>query len=347
MKRIAFFVLVSSCLAAFAHAQAGLQPAAIVNLTRSEPIAVGQLRTEVERMERALGQSLNAQQRREVLDAMINERLVLQAAERDRITVTDNELNQQISQVRAQVAQALGRQPTDAEFATIIQDQTGLSLPDFREQTRRQLIQQKYLLSQKQSVLDSARPPTAAEVASLFELTRTEFIRPEMVRISMLLVPFGQDAAARTRARQQADTLAREISGSSANFNAAVVRAQAPNAAFQGGDFGFMPRSLEATQRMGQEFVNVAFGLRIGEVSRVLEGPVGYQIIMITESHAMRNLELGDEIQPGAQVTVRDYIASVMMQDRQMEALMRATNEMHSELRARATFQVIEANLNW
>jgi parvulin-like peptidyl-prolyl isomerase len=347
MKRIALAVLVLACLGAAAHAQAGLQPAAIVNLTRSEPIAVGQLRGEVERMERALGHALNVQQRREVLDAMINERLVLQAAERDRVTVSEAEVNQHINQLRAQLVPALGRQPTDAEFAQIVRDETGLDMPAFREQTRRQLIHQRYLVAQQQSVLESARPPTEAEIVSMFELTRAEFIRPEMVRISMILVPYGANAASRTAARQQADALVREIGSSSANFNAAVVRAQAPGSAFQGGDFGLMPRSLEAVHRMGQDFVNAAFSLRVGEVSGVIPGPVGYQIITVTESHAMRNLELGDEIHPGSQVTVRAYIANAMMQQNQVETLIRATSELHARLRTTATVQVFEANLNW
>jgi len=182
----------------------------------------------------------------------------------------------------------------------------------------------------------------------MFELTRTQFIRPEMVRISMIMVPYGPDAASRTRARQQADTLAREIGGNAANFNAAVVRSQATNSGFQGGEFGFMPRTLDAAERMGQEFVNVAFSLRIGEVSRVLPGPMGYQIIMVTESHAMVNLGLDDVIQPGSPVTVRAYIANVMARQRQEEAIGRAANAMHTSLRAGGrTFQVFEANLNW
>jgi len=348
-KRIAFLVLVSFCLVPHAFAQAGLQPAAVVNLIRSEPITVGQLRTEVERMETAFGQPLNGQQRREVLDAMINERLVLQAAERDRITITENELNQHINQLRTQMVPMLGRQPTDAEFATAVRNQTGLEMPAFREQTRRQLIQQRYLFSQKQGVLESARPPSDAEIVSMFELTRSQFVRPETVRISMIQVPYGQDAASRRRARQQIDGFAREIGTSAARFNEVVVRSQAPNSGFQGGDFGFMPRNLEAVQRVGQDFVNLAFGMRPGEISRVIEGPPGsgYQIIKVTESHAMRSLELDDILQPGAPVTVRAYIANVMMQERQMTVFAQAVQELHTTLRAGRTFQVFEANLNW
>jgi hypothetical protein len=281
---------------------------------------------------------------------MINERLVLQAAERDRVIISDNELNQHIGQIRAQMAPALGRQPTDAEFATAVRGQTGLEMPAFREQTRRQLTQQNYLFTQKRGMLENIRPPAEAEIVSMFELTRSQFVRPDTVRLSMIQVPFGADAAARTRARQQIDGLAREIGTSAARFNEAVARSQAPGSGFVGGDFGFMPRNLEAAQRMGQPFVNAAFELRPGGISRVLEGPPGsgYQIIMVTESHAMRSLELDDILHPGSPITVRAYIANIMMQERQMQALAQAVQELHSELRAGGrTFQVFEANLNW
>jgi len=347
MKCIALFVLASSFFAANAFAQAGLQPAATVQLIRSEPITVGQLRTEVERLERSIGQPLNAQQRREVLDAMINERLVLQAAERDRVTITDNELNQHIGQIRSQMAPMLGRQPTDAEFATAIRNETGLEMPAFRDHTRRQLIQQRYLFTQKQDMLESARPPTEAEIVSMFELTRSQFVRPETVRLSMIQVLYGPDAASRTRARQQIDGLHREIGNNTARFNEVIVRSQAPNSTFQGGDFGFMPRNLEAAQHMGQEFVNLAFSLRPGEISRVISGAMGYQIIQVTEFHTMRSLELDDILQPGTPVTVRTYIANVMMQDRQMSAFAQAVNALHTDLRSGSRIQVFEANLNW
>jgi hypothetical protein len=351
MKRIALLGLFSSCFALGLFAQqANLQPAAVVNLTRSEPISVGQLREEVARMETALGQSLNAQQRREVLDAMINERLVLQAAERDRVTVTDNELNNNINQLKTQMVQAIGRQPTDAEFAAAVKSQTGLDMPAFREQSRRQLIQQNYLLSQKRSIMESITAPTEAEISSTFELHRTQFIRPETVRISAIMVPFGQDAASRTRAREQIDGFAQEIGTSASKFAEVAARSKTANSGFQGGDFGFMPRSPEAVQRFGQAFVNAAFALRSGGISGVIEGLAGsgFWLLNVTETLAMKNLELDDIVQPGTNVTVRAYIGNMMMQEKQMDAFARAVDELHTELRdGGRTFQVFDANLNW
>ncbi|MDR1858057.1 MAG: SurA N-terminal domain-containing protein [Treponema sp.] len=347
MKRVVFLVFLASFLAAWGFAQADLQPAAIVNLTRSEPITVKQFRTEVERMERSVRRSLTEQERREVLDAMINEKLAIQAAERDRITVSENEINTQVNQLRAQMVQVIGRQPTDAEFATAMRNETGLELPAFREQLRRQLIVQKYLMSQKQSIIENVKVPTGEEIVDMFNLSRSDFVRPETVRFSMIQVPFGADAAAKTRARELADRMAREIGGSASKFDEVALRGQAANSGYQAGDGGYLPRNREAAQVVGQEFISAAFSLSQGEVSRVIEGQIGYQIIKITETYAMRNLELDDIFQLGTRVTVREYIRNTLLQRRQMEVLAQASQELVSELRAGRTFQVFDRNLAW
>jgi parvulin-like peptidyl-prolyl isomerase len=124
-------------------------------------------------------------------------------------------------------------------------------------------------------------------------------------------------------------------------------RSQAPNSGFQAGDGGFLPRNMEAAQIVGQEFMNVAFNLRMGEVSRVIEGRPGFQIIKVTEIYAMRNLELDDIFQLGTRITVRDFIGNGLLQERQMEVIARATEELVTELRAGRTFQVFERNINW
>ena len=347
MKRVVFLVFLASFLAAWGFAQADLQPAAIVNLTRSEPITVKQFRTEVERMERSVRRSLTEQERREVLDAMINEKLAIQAAERDRITVSENEINTQVNQLRAQMVQVIGRQPTDAEFATAMRNETGLELPAFREQLRRQLIVQKYLMSQKQSIIENVKVPSGEEIVDMFNLSRSDFVRPETVRFSMIQVPFGADAAAKTRARELADRMAREIGGSASKFDEVALRGQAANSGYQAGDGGYLPRNREAAQVVGQEFISAAFSLSQGEVSRVIEGQIGYQIIKITETYAMRNLELDDIFQLGTRVTVREYIRNTLLQRRQMEVLAQASQELVSELRAGRTFQVFDRNLAW
>jgi len=347
MKRIAFFTLFSLFTAVWSFAQADLQPAAIVNLTRSEPITVKQFRTEVERMEKTARRSLNAQERRDVLDSMINERLAIQAAEKDKITVSESEVTQQINQLKSQMVQALGRQPTDAEFAAAIKSETGLEMPAFREQARRQLITQKYLMSKKQSIFENIKPPTDADITNAYNLTKSQFVRPDTVRFSMIQVEYGSDAASKTKAKNLADSLIREIGSNASKFDEVVLRGQSPNSGYQAGDAGYLPRNMEAAQIVGQDFITTAFNLKQGEVSKLMEGLRGYQIIKVTETYAQKNLELDDIFQLGTRMTVRNYIGNSLLQERQMEALKKATEELVAELRAGKTFQIFERNLTW
>jgi parvulin-like peptidyl-prolyl isomerase len=322
MKQI-IFVILALLTAVSGFSQSNLQTVATVNLIRTEQITVGQLRTEVERMQQATNRTLSRDERRQVLDVMINERLVLQAAERDRITVTENEINTQMQELRRVLAQNLGRQPTDAEFEQAVRNESGLGLTEFREQMRRQMIVQKYLMHRKGDMINNVTRPTEAEILAEYNIRRSELVRPETIRFTMIQVPFGPDAASRTRARTLADSLQREIGNDPAKFDEVAARSVAPNSGFQAGDAGFLPRNAEARAVVGQAFMDVAFTLRQGQVSRVIEGLQGFQIIKVTENHSGRQLELNDLIQPGTRITVREYIGQFLLTQRQQTVLAR------------------------
>jgi parvulin-like peptidyl-prolyl isomerase len=292
-------------------------------------------------------QNTSIDQRRQALDGLINQRLVLQAAERDRVTITDNELNQHFNQLRAQIAQNIGRQPTEEEFAQAIRNDTGQDMPAFRESIRRQAIVQKYLMTQKQDQITNIREPTEAEIVNFYNLARTQFVRPETVRVTVIHVPYGPDVASRARARELANRLDREINSNPARFDEAVLRAHLPNSGYDARDAGYLPRTLEAQQQVGMEFINTAFSLRQGQVSRVIEGNLGFQIIKITETYEQKTLELDEIAMLENRITVRQFIRAGMMEERQQQALARASQELISELRSAASIRITENNLNW
>lgn len=364
MKRFLILFFMAAFTVVTVFAQAELQPVAIVRLTRSEPITVRQLRAELEklawqelvmRMRRIptsaevsrTALSSTIEQRRQVLDVMINERLALQAAERDKVNFTDNELNQHIQQLRAQMAQGIGRTPTEEEFAAAVRNETGQDFPAFRETIRRQAIVQRYLRTKKESHFTNMQAPTAAEVVNFYNLSRADFVRPDTVRFSMILIPYGPDAASRASARTLADSLVREIGTNPANFDAVVLRSRTPGSGFQGGDGGFLPRNMQAQQMTGAAFMETAFGLQQGQVSGLIEGPQAYHIIKITETYVQANLGLDDIFDLGTRETVRQFITRNLMQQREEEVIAQATQELITELRAGNPFQIMENNLNW
>jgi len=346
MKRI-IFVLLGFFTVLPCFSQSNLQAAATVNLTKTEAITVGQLRTEVQRMEKASGKTLTKAERLQVLDVIINERLVIQAAERDRIMVTENEVNQQIDQLKNVLAQQLGRKPTDAEFSQAVMNESGLDVPAFREQLRRQLIVQKYLMAKKGDLINSIKMPTDQEIQNEYTLLKNELVRPETIRFSMIQVLYGSDAAARTKAKALADSLVKEINNDPAKFDEVAQRSVSPNSGYQAGDAGYLPRNQEARNFVGQAFMDTAFSLKQGQVSRLIEGKEAYQIIKVTENYAGKQLELTDILQFGTRVTVRDYIGQGLLNQRQQAILKQASEEIVKDLRSGKTFQVFENNINW
>ena len=124
--------------------QLDLQTVAKVTLVKSEYIFVKQLRLEVER--RSKVQEIPAgispmDLRRMVLDAMIAERLVLQAAERAGISSPNAELEQRLQIVRA----SAGRTLTDKEFQEGIERQYSMSFSAFQTYLHEDMVRQKYI----------------------------------------------------------------------------------------------------------------------------------------------------------------------------------------------------------
>ena len=346
MKRILLFIL-GLLTAVSGFSQSNMQTAATVNLIRTEQITVGQLRTEVERMETAGGRALTQSERLQVLDVMINERLVMQAAERDRISITENEVNQQIQQLRGALAQQLGRQPTEAEFAQAVRNESGLDVTTFREQLRRQMIVQKYLVSKKGDLINSITRPTDAEILTEYNIRRTSLTRDDTIRCNMIMVLYGSDAASRANARTLADRLVREIGSNPQKFDEVSLRSNEPNSGYEGGDAGYIPRNDVARQTLGQNFIETAFSLNQGQVSRLIEGQQGFHIIKVTEKYDAKILDINDIIQLGTRITVREYIGQFLLNQRQQAILAQASQELVTELRTNRSFQIIENNIRW
>jgi parvulin-like peptidyl-prolyl isomerase len=325
------------------------QTVAMVNLIRQEPITVRQLRAELTPLEQSTGRTFTLAERREALNALINQRLMLQAAERDRITVSENEID---TALKNYLAQQAGRNLTDAEYAQALRD-AGTNAPLIRQQASRQLILQKYLSAKKGTQINAVREPAEAEVQRYYNINKAELRWPDMVKVNRIAVLYGADSAAKTRARQTAERLVREIGTNSAKFDEAVVRGIATGAGAGTGGYVssrgvWIMRTQEFQQRMGENLLDAAFSLRQGEVSSLIEGLDAYQIIKVVEVHSQRFLGLDDPVDPESTVSVRQQIRQILMAEQQQQLLNQAFTELVEELRSgRNTVTIYEQYLNW
>lgn len=357
MKYSLAFVLFA-CTAGFASAQNEMQTVATIKLIKTEAITVRQLKSEVENFEKSAGRQLSGPQRREVLDSMINQRLALQAAERDRISVSDSEVTRQMSELRSQLSQSLGRNASDAEFADAVKTQTGVDLATFREQYKKQLTVQKYLIEKKGDAIKKAvKAPTDSEIKSFYEKNRTDFVQPETVEFSAIFFPYRSDSE-KSSARKDGEKAVREI-GTNANvFDEKVLQGGGQNSSYQSTTGQLMPRNTPA---MPDAFINAVFALEQGKVSSLLEvneGPLrGFYIVKVTSKFSMKNLGIDDRIinvppewaaqLGGRRLTVKMFIEAGLTRQKQEEALVKAQEELISDLRKGSTFQVNDQYVNY
>jgi hypothetical protein len=350
MKRLFFTALFLAAGFPALFAQNEAQTVAMVELIRKEPITVRQIKAELAPLEQARGRPYSVAERRAALNELVNQRLILQAAERDRIAVSETEID---AALREYLSQQNGRALTDAEYAQAMQ-QTGANAATIRQNVSRQLLMQKYLMSKKQAQINAVQRPTDDDILNWFNLNKAKLVRPDMVCLNLISVPYGADSAAKARAKTIADRLAQDIGGNASKFDEAALKAMGNRTASDAGYVstrGFwVSRTPEVQRAVGEQFLAIAFGLKQGEISPLIENELAYQFIKITEVYAQKSLELDDIMDPAdqARTTVRQYIGQGIMTERAQAAVDKALGELIDDLRkSRNAVTIYEQYLNW
>jgi parvulin-like peptidyl-prolyl isomerase len=361
MKRFILIFFGFFLFSGLCFGQLDLQPVAIVRLSKTEQITVRQFREYVNWLSISKAMSTrnsNAQltdaEKRQALDELGNQFLACQAAEQERVTVTDREINQYFDQsIKAfseGLGQVLGHAPTDAEVDTELRNRTGMSRASYRELMKRTLLTENYLKVKKQPLFDAIKAPTETEIQTIYNDVKAKsifengFSRPDVVRVRMLMVPIrnpGEKSAAQTTA----NNLLRQIGGDAGKFDEALRDFRKPNSGYISGD-GYIYKHDRIRQAMGAAFVDAAFALKQGEVSRLLERPDGFYIIKVAETYRAKVLTLDDiyNLEDPESPTVRQTIASAEMQRRFMTTLQQASEELVTDLRKRGSVQIMDDN---
>ena len=196
MKKYIFSLFVALILSLGISAQTNLQPIAEVKLSSRAPITLGQLKTRVSALEKEIGRKMTFEERKQTLDGLINERLIVQAAEKDGIKIMDSEVNSYFNEY---VSSQLGRQITETDFAQLIKENTnmsldeymkaqnGMTLAEFKNFLRTQLTAQRYVMVKKQSELQSIASPTDDQIRAYYEVNKQSFVQPDTVQLFLVV----------------------------------------------------------------------------------------------------------------------------------------------------------------
>lgn len=339
-RRIAAFFFLLLGTANFLPAQMLGKTVATVNLTKTVGITESQVEQRYEELK-----SLGAQgglpsgsiTREKAIESLIMDIVIKQAAERDGVTVQEEDLQKLIDQQKRQLEVQAGRSLSQQEFQSLVQQQSGMKWEDYREQLKNQLLQQTYITRMKRDLFQDIDPPTEEEISWQYRHNATSFTNPEFVRISHVFVR----TVNKTRAEQEEgrkkiqEALSRLKSGEMSFDDLVLKYSEDENSKFRGGDVGFVTiNNQQVLSAYGMNFFKEIFKLEKGDVSDIIESNVGYHIVKITDHREATILKLDDRIAPDNMTTIREYLRNRLYQEKQQSTLQKATQEVMDELLA-------------
>ena len=207
----------------------------------------------------------------QVLQSMINEKLIVAKAIEDSITVTDDEVQQQLESTIQQRIQQVGSEQR-------LEELYGMPLTrirrEYRDEMRRSLLANR-LQQQRFGVTQISR----REVEEFFHTYRDSLgMVPEEVELAHLYVEPKASDAARDSARTAMQKLLDSLNAGVDFGDLARRHSQDQGSAGQGGDLGWVRRGLFLP-----EFESVVFGLAEKQRSGIVETNHGMHIIELLE----------------------------------------------------------------
>lgn len=329
MKRMSWLVsaMLVATLATFAHAQRLDGIAAVVN----DDVV---LHSDVEEQLALL--IMRAQQepdsvtidtlRTEILNQLIDEKLIVAEAKRQGLTAADAEIARELDKAMAEIRQRFGgEEGFRAQLAK--ENTTEEKLREkYREEIRRQLIANKLMTR-----TFPAKKVTATEAEAYFAANRAKFPKmPAEVKLSVIQIPVVADSVVEAKAKAQVAALRKRVTGGEKFAKVAAEASEDPATARNGGDLGFLPRGM-----LDPELDDAAFSLKIGELSSPLRSSVGWHVLEVLDRDTVKTRAGKDSLdvrgRPAMEAHIRHLLVRVPLQEADAERAKKLADRVRAE----------------
>jgi len=219
----------------------------------------------------------------ELLKAVIDQELLIQAAERDTmIMITEEEIQATVDEI---VRNLRSQYPSLLDLQNELQQIGFVDLDDYRvwlgRQQRRELLQDAILQQLQATGEIESRPPTDDELRTYYEANREQFgTRPATVSFRQVVVFTKPDVSAIAEALVEADSVRRKLRDGADFAEMARIHSDDPTSKDMGGALGWFRRG----QGMQRDFEEAAFRLQPGFISTPIYTPFGFHLIEVIRS---------------------------------------------------------------
>ena len=227
--------------------------------------------------------------RRQVLEEMINEKLVVAEAKRQGLVVSEAEVNREVEKAIQAAKDRIGPDGFLEQLAKENLTEERLRAK-YREEARRQQLAQRMV----QKALPR-KPVPQAEAEAYFKADPAKFpLAPGQVRLSVIQIPVAPDSAADTVGRQRTLGIRKRIVDGGEKFaKVAAEVSDDPGSAKAGGDLGFFSRGA-----MEPALEQAAFSLKLDEVSAPVRSPFGWHLVQVLERDTIKTVAGADSLAP-------------------------------------------------
>ncbi|HEY5614401.1 MAG TPA: peptidylprolyl isomerase [Bacteroidota bacterium] len=306
MKRFNVYRYITGILTALAIHTATAQ----TRIDRIVAVVDKEIITESELVERttlvALQNRLNPADemlRRQMLDALIAEKLVLAQAIIDSVVVTDDEVTRELDQ---QVDNLVRRAGSQERLEQIY----GMPLSRIKRESR-EIMRKQMLVARVRQAKEGAVQISRREVEEFFaEYKDSLAVVPEEFELAHIFVIPKIDTAIERQTRAHMTAILDSLRAG-ADFADFALRHSDDGSASAGGDLGWAKRGDYV-----REFEQVVFGLKENEISGIVQTQFGFHIIQLLERrgesvharHILKRIEIG----PASDSAAVDFLRTLL-----------------------------------
>lgn len=206
----------------------------------------------------------------QVLEELMFQKLLLIQADKDSVTVTDNEVDAEIGRRLAYYINMFGSQEKFEEFY-------GKKVNVFKDEVRPEIKDQLIIQKMQQKIIGDIKI-SPSEVKLFYENIPKDSLPliPTEYEWSQIVIQPKVSSEAKQLAREQLESYRKRVLNGESMSVLAALYSEDPGSAKNGGKYENVARGM-----MVPEFEAVAFKLKPGEVSEVFETPYGYHFIQL------------------------------------------------------------------
>ncbi len=214
----------------------------------------------------------------EVLDNLINRELLNQESKKEKIAITDQQINDKLASIKQ-------RFKGEDEFKKML-DQIKMTEPQIKTQLKEDLAIQELINKQ---VVDKVNI-SDKDAQAYYDAHQDAFKHPAQMKASHILVKVDPkaDAAQKAAAHKKIEEIQQKLKKGGDFATLAKEYSDCPSKA-KGGDLGYFSKG-----QMVKPFEDAAMALKPGETSGIVETQFGYHIIKLTDKKPEGIMPLAD-----------------------------------------------------